>query len=89
MCLITSVSFAEEDMTIQGAEELFEATKIVCNGISDEISHVSKISKVNTAVTAAGTNVATGLVETGLNISLITLTKNLMSQAGRCEEVLQ
>ena len=27
--------------------------------------------------------------ETGFNISLITLTKKLMEQASRCEEVLQ
>lgn len=42
-----------------------------------------------TANVMAGANVATGAVETGLNISLITLTKKLMEQAGRCEEVLQ
>ena len=42
-----------------------------------------------TANIMAGANVATGLVETGLNISLIKLTKNLMGQAERCEEVLQ
>lgn len=42
-----------------------------------------------TANVMAGANVATGAVETGLNISLITLTKKLMEQAGRCEEVLK
>lgn len=42
-----------------------------------------------TANIMAGANVATGAVETGLNISLITLTKKLMEQASRCEEVLQ
>ena len=42
-----------------------------------------------TANVMAGANVATGAVETGLNISLITLTKKLMEQARRCEEVLQ
>ena len=36
----------------------------------------------------AGANVATGAVETGLNISLITLTKKLIGQASRCEGVL-
>ena len=36
----------------------------------------------------AGANVATGAVETGLNISLITLTKKLIEQASRCESVL-
>lgn len=42
-----------------------------------------------TANIMAGANVATGLVETGLNISLIKLTKNLMATAERCEEVLR
>ena len=42
-----------------------------------------------TANVMAGANVATGAVETGLNISLISLTKKLMEQASRCEEVLK
>lgn len=42
-----------------------------------------------TANVMAGANVATGLVETGLNISLINLTKELMATAQRCEEVLE
>ena len=42
-----------------------------------------------TANVMAGANIATGAVETGLNISLITLTKKLIDQAQRCEEVLQ
>ena len=42
-----------------------------------------------TANVMAGANIATGAVETGLNISLITLTKKLMQQASRCEEVLK
>lgn len=37
---------------------------------------------------AAGTNIATGLVETGFNISLITLTKKLLSAAQQCEDTL-
>lgn len=37
----------------------------------------------------AGANVATGAVETGLNISLITLTKKLIESAERCEGVLK
>ena len=41
-----------------------------------------------TANVMAGANVATGAVETGLSISLITLTKRLMDQATRCESVL-
>ena len=42
-----------------------------------------------TANVMAGANTVAGAVETGLNISLITLTKKLMEQANRCEEVLQ
>ena len=42
-----------------------------------------------TANVMAGANVVTGAVETGLNISLITLTKKLIEQAERCEEVLR
>lgn len=37
---------------------------------------------------AAGANVATGLVETGFNISLISLTKDLMRTAQQCEDTL-
>lgn len=42
-----------------------------------------------TANVMAGANIATGAVETGLNISLITLTKKLMESAGRCEDILK
>jgi hypothetical protein len=42
-----------------------------------------------TANVMAGANTATGLVETGLNISLITLTKRLIAQAERCEEIFK
>jgi len=56
--------------------------------LSDEDKQ--KKDNLNTAANVmAGANVATGLVETGLNISLISLTKKLMEQAGRCEEVLK
>lgn len=37
----------------------------------------------------AGANIVTGAVETGLNVSLINLTKKLISQAQLCEEVLR
>ena len=37
---------------------------------------------------AAGTNIATGIVGTGLNISLITLTRDLMRTAQNCEDTL-
>lgn len=46
--------------------------------------------KLNTTANImAGANIATGAVGTGLNISMISLTKKLMDSAARCEEVLQ
>ena len=42
-----------------------------------------------TANVMAGANIATGAVELGLNISLISLTKKLIQQAERCENVLK
>jgi hypothetical protein len=42
-----------------------------------------------TANVMAGANVATGVVETGLNISLINLTKKLIKNAERCEKVFE
>ena len=41
-----------------------------------------------TANVMAGANIATGAVETGLNISLVTLTKKLIKNAQACENVL-
>lgn len=49
----------------------------------------SKETKLNTAANVmAGANIATGAVETGFNISLITLTKKLLKNAQMCEELL-
>ena len=60
------------------------------NRLSLSESDVKKKNSLNTTANVmAGANVATGLVETGLNISLITLTKRLMQQAQRCEEILK
>ena len=42
-----------------------------------------------TANVMAGAHVVTGAVETGLNISLISLTKRLMQSAQRCEDILK
>ena len=57
-------------------------------GLSEEDKRKEKALNT-TANVMAGANVATGVVETGLNISLVTLTKRLMDQASRCEEVLK
>ena len=57
-------------------------------GLTDQ--ERNKERALNTTANAmAGANVATGVVETGLSISLISLANKLMSQAGRCEEMLK
>lgn len=63
-------AFADSvDDVIFNAEQFFEATRITCSGISDEISKVSNISKANTAVTAVGTVVAGGALVAGIKKS--------------------
>lgn len=67
--LITGISSAfanESSDAIRNAEQLFETTKIVCSGISDEIGKVANISKANTAVTAVGTVAAGGALAAGI-----------------------
>lgn len=77
LCSANSVAFGAVNMRkaesvdmstalVQSAQEMFEATKIVCSGISDEISKVSKVSKANTAVTAVGTVAAGGALAVGM-----------------------
>lgn len=59
--------------------------------IRDDNSDDGKKKEANlnkTANVMAGANIATGAVETGLNISLITLTKKLIKNAQACENVL-
>lgn len=63
----TVSAFADEGAdAIRNAEQVFEATKIVCSGISDEIGKVANISKANTAVTAVGTVAAGGALAAGI-----------------------
>lgn len=67
--LITGISSAfanESSDVIRNAEQLFETTKIVCSGISDEIGKVANISKANTAVTAVGTVAGGGALAVGI-----------------------
>ncbi len=68
--LITVRSFgqvdADSDNIVNNATELFNATKIVCSGLSDEISKVSNVSKINTAVTGVGTVAAGGALAVGM-----------------------
>lgn len=60
------------------------------NRLSLTESDKNKKDALNTTANVmAGANIVTGAVETGLNISLITLTKRLMQQAELCEEILK
>ena len=56
--LIPAVSYGDDLIT--KAQSTYDAVRIVCSGISDEISRVSNVSKVNTAVTGTGTVAAGG-----------------------------
>ncbi len=62
-------AFANNDELINRAQELLEATRITCSGISNEISKISNISKANTAVTAVGTVASTGALAVGIKKS--------------------
>ena len=62
-CLIPAVSYGDD--LIATAQSTYDAVRIVCSGISDEISRVSNVSKVNTAVTGAGTVAAGGALIAG------------------------
>ena len=66
----TTLSYANEyEDTIRKAEEIYQAARITCSGISDEISKISNISKANTAVTAVGTAASTGALAVGIKKS--------------------
>lgn len=68
MCAVAmcAIQIARADEIIDNANELFNATRIVCSGLSDEISKVSNISKINTAVTGVGTVAAGGALVAGV-----------------------
>ena len=73
-CIIlssTCISAFADDLStaINSAEQICEATRIVCSGIADEISKVANISKANTAVTAVGTVAAGGALIAGIKKS--------------------
>lgn len=74
LCIVlslTSISAFADDLStaINSAEQICEATRIVCSGIADEISKVANISKANTAVTAVGTVAAGGALIAGIKKS--------------------
>ena len=64
-----TIQIAQADDVINNANELFNATRIVCSGLSDEISRVSNVSKINTAVTGVGTVAAGGALVAGVTKS--------------------
>lgn len=71
-CLVNFSVFADDAAdAVLAAQQVAEATKIVCSGISDEIGRVANISKANTAVTAIGTGVAGGALAVGIKKSQI------------------
>lgn len=68
-CCIPAVSYGAVGDLIAEAQNIFNATKMVCSGISDEISKVSNVSKINTAVTGVGTVAAGGALIAGIRKS--------------------
>lgn len=73
-----------------GTSAAANSSKYMDNKINMSEEDRRKEKALNTTANVmAGVNVATGAVETGLNISLITLTKKLMESAGRCEDILK
>lgn len=68
-CCIPAVSYGAVGDLIAEAQNIFNATKMVCSGISDEISKVSNVSKINTAVTGVGTVAAGGALVSGIKKS--------------------
>ena len=68
-CFVSVASYGATDDLIVEAQDTFNATQLVCSGISDEISKVSNVSKINTAVTAVGTVAATGALYAGIQKS--------------------
>ena len=67
--LIPSISYGAADGLIAEALDTFNVAKMVCSGISDEISKVSNVSKINTAITGVGTVAAGGALVAGIKKS--------------------
>lgn len=69
LCFVPSVACAANTDLIAEAQDTFNAARMVCSGISDEISKVSNVSKINTAVTGVGTVAAGGALVAGIKKS--------------------
>ncbi|MBR2511276.1 MAG: hypothetical protein IKB59_03845, partial [Alphaproteobacteria bacterium] len=66
-CMFVCPVFADDTADLlNAANQVVEATRIVCGGISDEIGRVANISKANTAVSAIGTGAAGGALAAGI-----------------------
>ena len=86
----TSIAGAAIGAVGVGTSAAANSGKYMDNKINMSEEDRKKEKALNTTANVmAGANVATGAVETGLNISLITLTKKLMESAGRCEDILK
>ena len=66
LTFVPMMSVADESDIVRNAEQIFEATRIACSGISDEIGKVANISKANTSVTVVGTVAAGGALAAGI-----------------------
>ena len=87
--LCPCVSFADSDI-LQRANDLYDATRAVCMGISDEIARVGNISRVNTMVTAAGTVASGGALVVGIEKNKqderVNQLVDQICSAGGCDE---
>ena len=84
---IVFAAVADTSSLVLEAEQAFNASRIVCSGISDEIAKISNMSKANTAVSAAGTAVAGGALAAGIKKSKIeseidTIIKEMCENGG-------
>ena len=77
-------AFADDsvDAVLQDLYNTYQTVQQFCGGISDRISSVSGVSKINTAVTAVGTSASGGALVTGIIKSqtdkkIITVKKDL------------
>ncbi len=85
---IVSRAVADTSSLILEAEQAFQASRVVCSGVSDEIAKIANMSKANTAVSAVGTvaasgGLAAGIKKSGTESEIDTIIKE-MCEAGGC-----
>lgn len=64
-----NISMDETQYIISSAEKLLKTTRVLCSGISDELSQVSGVAKTETAINAVGAAAGGGAVYAGLKKS--------------------